>query len=359
MADNGQKMPGIGEPEQKQKRLFKYKRAGVELSENEVREIKAGRKRLRADLRAAGIKSKKDFDLTASSLGLYFDKRRFLAFLAWLLHGRQLLALLGALLLLLTLLWGMSLVSQMRGHFTINLTDELFDQGLAVGIELTEDKDKLKNPTNYLFSVPLEDAPCTSITCIPADIHEFEGIHNTEDYFAYTFYIRNEGDMTVGYDYQLEISSESKNLSSAAWVMMIRDGEMTFYAEANADGTPEILPEVGARSPETGKLLGFREHKLPLMAMARYPDEQFQIIEESKNSVPAYRLVPIPFESEYVVASGREENVEPGEYHKYTIVLWLEGDDPDCTNELIGGHLGLEMNFTLVDTNKDEGKETK
>ena len=68
MADNGQKMPGIGEPEQKQKRLFKYKRAGVELSENEVQEIKAGRKRLRADLRAAGIKSKKDFELTASLL---------------------------------------------------------------------------------------------------------------------------------------------------------------------------------------------------------------------------------------------------------------------------------------------------
>ena len=359
MADNEKKMPGIGDPEQKQKRLFKYKHAGVVLSENEVQEIKAGRKRLRAELRAAGIKSKKDFELTASSLGLYFDKRNFLAFLAWLLHGRHLLALLGALLLLLTLLWVMSLVSQMRGHFTINLTDELFNQGLAVGINLDEDGERLKNPTNYLFSVPLEDAPCTSITCIPANIHEFEGIHNTEDYFAYTFYIRNEGDMTVGYDYQIEISSESQNVSCAAWVMMIRDGEMTFYAEAKNDGTPEILPEVGARSPETGKLLGFREHKLPLMNMARYRDEQFQLIEESKSSVPAYRLVPIPFESEYVVTSGREENVEPGERHKYTIVLWLEGDDPDCNNDLIGGHLGLEMNFTLVDEDKNDGKETK
>jgi hypothetical protein len=28
--------------------------------------------------------------------------------------------------------------------------------------------------------------------------------------------------------------------------------------------------------------------------------------------------------------------------------MWLEGDDPDCTDDLIGGHLGIEMQFQLV-----------
>ena len=37
------------------------------------------------------------------------------------------------------------------------------------------------------------------------------------------------------------------------------------------------------------------------------------------------------------------------EVHKYTVVIWLEGDDPDCTNELIGGHLGLEMYMSMLD----------
>ena len=36
------------------------------------------------------------------------------------------------------------------------------------------------------------------------------------------------------------------------------------------------------------------------------------------------------------------------------MVIWLEGDDPDCTDELIGGHLGLEMDFQLVEDQEDE-----
>ena len=44
--------------------------------------------------------------------------------------------------------------------------------------------------------------------------------------------------------------------------------------------------------------------------------------------------------------------VAPGDVHKYTIVIWLEGYDPDCTNELIGGHLGFEMNMSLIDDTK-------
>lgn len=354
MADNEKKVPGVGDPEQKQKRLFKYKRAGVVLTENEVQEIKAGRKRLRAELRAAGIKSKKDFELTASSLGLYFDKRRFLAFLGWLFHGRHLLALLGALLLLLILFWIMSLVSQMRGHFTINVTDDLFDQGLAVGIELTEDKTMLKNPTNYLFSDPLEDATNTCIVCIPGDIHEMEGNNSNaeDDYFAYNFYLTNGGTETVGYDFAIKINSESKNLSEAAWVMLIHDGKMTFYAKAKPDGTPELVPEVGAVSEETGKPLGFSERNLEFIDMAQYRDEQFQFIQNSSAGTPFYRLAPLPFESDKVITSGTKDKIAPGEIHKYTVVLWLEGYDPECTNELIGGHIGLEMNFTLIEGQK-------
>jgi hypothetical protein len=38
---------------------------------------------------------------------------------------------------------------------------------------------------------------------------------------------------------------------------------------------------------------------------------------------------------------------------KYSVILWLEGDDPDCTDSTIGGHLGVEMNFRLSETNTD------
>ena len=62
-----------------------------------------------------------------------------------------------------------------------------------------------------------------------------------------------------------------------------------------------------------------------------------------------YRLMPYPFEGGQVITSQLVEDMEQDEVDKYTVVLWLEGDDPDCTNELIGSHIGLQMDFELID----------
>ena len=68
----------------KQRRIIKRKRAGEVLTKEQVRAIKRGRKLLRKEMKAKGLKEKSDFELTASNMGLYFDKRRFLALLLWL-----------------------------------------------------------------------------------------------------------------------------------------------------------------------------------------------------------------------------------------------------------------------------------
>ena len=324
----------------KQKRLFKKKRAGVVLTENEVQEIKAGRKKLRKELRAVGIKKRKDFETTASSLGLYFDKHKWFTLLFWLLHGRWLWALLGALLMLLLAFFIMSLVTKMRGHFTINMTNDLFREGFAVC-----EKQEFENPSSMLYSVPLEGAMCVSIANIPEDILETDGYFYGEDYFAYTFYIRNDGESIVDYDWKLLINSESHDLSKATWVMVFEDEEMMFYAEAEEDGSIEALPAF------TDNTRGYL--KMPFVDYARYPSEQFEQI-DADTTIPYYRVIPISFEDEITVASGRQTAVKPMDVHKYTIVIWLEGDDPDCTNDLIGGHLGLEMNFSLIKVHEEE-----
>ena len=51
---------------------------------------------------------------------------------------------------------------------------------------------------------------------------------------------------------------------------------------------------------------------------------------------------------------GERNDVQPGEVHKYTIVVWLEGDDPDCTNDLIGKHIGFEMFMQMVEEKEQE-----
>ena len=146
----------------KKQRGWKRKRGGAELTREQVAAIKKGRKLLRKEMKAKGLKQKSDFELTASSMGLYLDKPSGLLWLKWLFHGRGLWALLGALLLLLLALFLFSAVTQMRGHFTINMSDGLFKEGFV----LSETKD-FRNPSTHLFCTPAENVPCISISHLP------------------------------------------------------------------------------------------------------------------------------------------------------------------------------------------------
>lgn len=325
--------PMEGTTEKTQRSPFKRTRAGVVLTRDEVREIKAGRKKLRRDLKVAGIKDKKEFELTASGLMLYFDKPRFLAIIPWLFGGKGLWLLLGAMGVLLLSILALSMVTQLRGHFTINLSDGMFKEGFTLS-----DTADFASTTMRLFAEPATDVPAVSIVDIKDDVNLIDGRHNDTNYFAYTFYIRNEGESTVDYSWQLRFKSETQNLSNAMWVMVFEDDQMRFFAETREDGTLEALPYFDDDSR------GYA--KRPLYDFALLPDEQYQLIRATETKA-FYRLVPLAFESEDVIASGNQEAVAPMDVHKYTVVIWLEGDDPDCTNEKIGAYAGVEMHFRL------------
>lgn len=325
--------------ESKQKRIFKKTRAGEKLSQDEVKAIKQGRKKLRRELRSRGIKSRKEFELTAASLGLYFDKNKRFGLLLWFFHGRGLWALLGAAIALIAVLFALSLVSQMQGHFTINMSDAMFKEGFSLSETI-----EFENPTMRLFAAAANNVPCVSIIDIHEDVNDHDGQHNEPVYFAYTFYIRNDGASTVNYDWVVHLNSESHSLSKAAWVMIFEDDKMKFYAEPSKNGGAEALP---AFEDNTQGYL-----KRPLYEHAEDPDGQYQLVAEIGGAA-YYRLVPYEFESDNTVASGTMTEVVPMDVHKYTIVIWLEGDDPDCTDDLIGGHLGLDMNFVLVEEDAD------
>ena len=324
----------------KQTALIKKKRAGIELTKTEVKEIIEGRKKLRREMKERGIYSKREFELTASSLGLYFDKGRFLAFWLWLWHRGALWALLGAMLLTFLAFYGISLTTEMRGHFTINLSGRLLEQGF----ELSDTVD-FKNPTSRIYGTPVEDAPCISITDIPADVDSIDGSHNGRNYFAHTFYLAKRGKGTVDYKFTLSINSESLKCSTAAWVLLYCDGKPTLYAKANTEtGKAEFLPAEGATS-NAGHLLAYDKDKL--LFLEDLLGDQYEEVKGERET--GYRLKPYAFQSETVITSQIVKDVKQGDVHKYTVVIWLEGDDPDCTNDLIGAHIGMQMDFELID----------
>ncbi len=329
--------------ETKQRTPFKKKRGGVVLTREQVKEIREGREELRQEMRDNGIYSRKEFERTAASLGLYFDRNKLLALLLWLLSGRGLWALIGAAALLMLALFLFSLISQMQGHFTINLTGGMFREGFT----LSESKG-FESPTTRLFAQPAEEVPCISVVDIAEDVPLIDGQYEDQHYFAYTFYIRNEGQSTVDYVWDLSINSESQELSKATWFMVFEDDKMQIFAEADEKGKAQALP---AFEDETR---GYRER--PLLEYAKDADKLYQVV-RTTSAGTYYRLVPEKFQSATRVTGGEVTGVKPMEVHKYTVVIWLEGDDPDCTDDKIGGHLGVDMNFRLSsEPEKESGK---
>lgn len=314
--------------------FFKYKRAGIVLTRSEVKEIKKGRRKLRKEMKRSRTYTRQAFELTASSLGLYFDKNRIFALLLWLLHGRALWAVLGAAALFMAAMYAISAVTQLRGHFTINLTDEMFEEGFQLS-----DTADFENPTARLYGDPVVDAPCISITDIPADVAAIDGPHNGSAYYAHTFYVAKRGEGTADYRYTLSINSESLNCSSAAWVMLYYNGTPTLYARVGADGDAECIPAKEDNSR------GYLANSLPFLH--QLPADQYEEMVGKKST--GIRLMPYAFQSEKVVTSQVVTDMEQDEVDAFTVVFWLEGDDPDCTDELIGSHIGLQMDFELID----------
>ena len=49
------------------------------------------------------------------------------------------------------------------------------------------------------------------------------------------------------------------------------------------------------------------------------------------------------FYSEKYAETEQRSNMQPGEIDKITLVIWIEGDDPDCLDNLIGGEINSQV----------------
>jgi hypothetical protein len=143
-----------------------------------------------------------------------------------LFGGSGLWLLLSSTILLLMAFTALSMITDMRGHFTINMSDGMFREGFSLSESITFD-----SPTMRLFAEPAVDVPAVSIIDIKDDVNMVDGRHNDVNYFAYTFYIRNDGESTVDYSWQLRFNDETQELSEAMWVMVFEDDQMRFFAQ--------------------------------------------------------------------------------------------------------------------------------
>lgn len=179
------------------------------------------------------------------------------------------------------------------GKFTVTLDPNF---ALKTGIVIYESKE-YKEKKGKLFAEDIDFMDNISINWLPKDIdNEKDGSHNGQNYIAYTFYVENEGNEIQNYWYSLSIDDVIKNVDEAVRIMVFRNGEKTVYAKKNSY----------TNKPEEG-------------TTEFYSDE-------------------------YAVLEGRKD-FKPKDVDKITIVIWLEGDDPDCVDALIGGEIKMHMDI--------------
>lgn len=214
----------------------------------------------------------------------------------WQKFGKIIKISLLILLLFLIVIYLVLKVTYHGGSFVVNLKpNESIDSGLAMYESLYDRVGK-----RTLKADNLQFMDNISIKWLPSNINDAgEGSHNGDNYIAYTFYIENQGKDVLNYWYKMVIDDIVKNVDEAARIMIFINGESTVYAKGSSrDGTPE---------KDTEK---FRD------------DKDGTIILKQRASL------------------------YPGVIDKITVVVWIEGDDPECIDALIGGELKMHMDIT-------------
>ena len=205
------------------------------------------------------------------------------------------------------------------GLFVVSVEPRLSHEGFM--ISSTED---FASPRVKLFSDALEDCNNISVNSIATDVDEHEGEHS------------------------LNIDNVTNNVDSAAWVMLITNGDMEVFAKQRNDGTPEriynysgypLVENMGSKGQVNVISDSYKGY------ITDKDLENFRYLEKEG----LYELATHPFEGEKTITKGTRLELKPGGVDKYTVVIWLEGDDPDCVDDIKQGTIGLGMTFTKVD----------
>lgn len=179
--------------------------------------------------------------------------------------------------------------------FTISMTSSLRSKGIA----LSETK-SFANPTASLSCVGIANSWNITFPDIPTDVDsDMGGSKNGQYYLAYTFYLKNTGEVNVDYNYSVNLEKETLGALKAVRVGLFIDGKRTLY------GAPA---KSGGLEPA-------------------YCDEVFT--------------------GDTKLINKNVSNFQSKQVSRYTVLLWYEGNDPECIDEILGGGVRLSLDFNV------------
>ena len=202
------------------------------------------------------------------------------------------------LILIVAIAYAISYFYDKFGSFTVKVNKyDMIQQGLALS-----ETPEYNRPEPVLNADIVYDMTNISGEDLPDNIDMVNGSHNGDSFIAYTFYLINAGDDTITYEGEMTIENVTKNVDEAVRVAVYKNGEKTVYGKTKSNGS----------------------------GMESDCDSEFL--------------------SASLVMRTSTEKFESKAKDKYTVVIWLEGNDPDCLDNIIGGTIKFGMNFKIVES---------
>ncbi|WP_316637887.1 hypothetical protein [uncultured Ruminococcus sp.] len=241
----------------------------------------------------------------------------------------------------LFLIWIMTWLLTTIGDLVISV-----DSGAAKkGISISENEDG-SGATHKLSANMVKEVTNITYDWLPATLDlEASGSHNGRNYLAYTFYLTNNGSETLNYQSMLQSVKAAKDADEACRVMIYKNGEPEVFAKENrgltsADGSPEPFEKIFKKeipanyTPPTAEEIEAAAEQPQNKELVNHTDEE---------------IVIQPFVDSKTVFNTEVEGLEPGQTDKYTIVMWIEGEDPECLDVIRDGYVKLMWFFNIAD----------
>lgn len=193
---------------------------------------------------------------------------------------------------------------QDSGNFMMSIDRDSYNRGIVLAID-----DSFDNPQARLMTEPVDEARDLTYRWLKINqVQDTNGNYNDPDfdYVAFTFYIKNNGSETVNVAYHISMTDVTKNMDDAIRVLIIEDGVQTMYQKQD-------------------QLDEFGEYPLypPTLPEASY------------------------FISDTIITRKSFKNFKPEDIKKFSVIVWLEGYDPDTTDDILGGNIKMDMLFTI------------
>ncbi len=230
----------------------------------------------------------------------------------------------GVIVALLVLIYVVSVLFARYGSFTVSVKD-YGDREYSMSLS---ENDKYTNPTSRLNADAVKNVTNITASDLPNNLHDEGGEHNGENYMAYTFYVKNTSKNTLDYKYTLSIVKATSGIDAA---VNIRVYYTPYYYRQSTDAFDTSTSYTDYAKAKTS---GGGEREV-------YKDGRS----------------PENFASSSVVTDGTIKDFKPGDITKITVVVWLEGEDEDCNDDVIGGQFKLDMVMEILGAAESSGSE--